>query len=91
MVICLYPESHHIDKTVCPGPNFFAVLTAATRFTALRKILDEEGVEGLFKGLRGKVVQSVLTAAILFWSKEKLVKMMAVFLLVSGIRGSPHS
>lgn len=40
---------------------------------AMRTILREEGLSGLYSGLASKLLQSVLTAAILFWAKEILV------------------
>jgi len=45
------------------------------------KIVREEGVSGLFKGYRPKIIQSVLTAAVLFLSKERLFD-VTIFLLV---------
>ncbi|KAH8926207.1 mitochondrial carrier [Atractiella rhizophila] len=39
---------------------------------ALRAIVDEEGVEGLYRGIGPKLFQSVLTAAFLFMSKERI-------------------
>jgi adenine nucleotide transporter 17 len=41
---------------------------------ALRMILREEGFQGLFKGLRMKIVQTILTAALLMTLKEKTFK-----------------
>jgi adenine nucleotide transporter 17 len=38
----------------------------------LLTILGEEGVEGLYKGIGGKIVQSVLTAAILFAGQRRI-------------------
>jgi len=38
----------------------------------LYKIAAHEGIRGLYKGLEMKLLQSVLTAAFLFWSKERL-------------------
>ena len=38
----------------------------------LLTILREEGVEGLYKGIGSKIVQSVLTAAILFASQRRM-------------------
>jgi len=38
----------------------------------LLTILREEGVEGLYKGIGGKIVQSVLTAAILFAGQRRI-------------------
>jgi adenine nucleotide transporter 17 len=41
-------------------------------FAGLQKIIRDEGVAGLYKGVGPKVVQSVLTAALLFGFKEQL-------------------
>ncbi|KAF8165368.1 mitochondrial carrier domain-containing protein [Crassisporium funariophilum] len=41
-------------------------------FDGLLTILKEEGVEGLYKGIGSKVVQSVLTAAILFAGQRRI-------------------
>lgn len=41
-------------------------------FDGLRKIIKREGVQGLYKGIQSKLLQSVLTAAILFMAKEAL-------------------
>ncbi|BFZ55557.1 hypothetical protein PYCC9005_002598 [Savitreella phatthalungensis] len=38
----------------------------------LRKIMRDEGVPGLYKGIEAKLLQSVLTAALLFGFKERL-------------------
>ena len=38
----------------------------------LLTILQEEGVGGLYKGIGSKIVQSVLTAAILFASQRRI-------------------
>jgi len=38
-------------------------------------ILKEEGIEGLYKGFGSKVVQSVLTAAILFAGQRRIFEM----------------
>lgn len=45
----------------------------ASTTTAFMQILKEEGFAGLYRGLGSKLLQSVLTAAILFWAKEVLV------------------
>ncbi|OMJ25096.1 Peroxisomal membrane protein PMP47B [Smittium culicis] len=39
-----------------------------------KKILSNEGIKGLYKGIESKLIQSVLTAALLFMSKEVLYK-----------------
>lgn len=38
----------------------------------LRTILDGEGIGGLYKGIGSKLVQSVLTAAILFAGQRRI-------------------
>jgi hypothetical protein len=38
----------------------------------LLTILKEEGIEGLYKGIGSKIVQSVLTAAILFAGQRRI-------------------
>jgi len=42
---------------------------------ALLKILNEEGLAGLYRGISSKLLQSVLTAAILFVSQRKLYEL----------------
>ena len=41
----------------------------------LRRILREEGVEGLYKGIGSKLLQSVLTAAILFAVQRRIFEL----------------
>lgn len=41
----------------------------------LLTILKEEGVEGLYKGVGSKLVQSVLTAAILFAGQRRIYEL----------------
>ena len=41
-------------------------------FDGLLTILKEEGIEGLYKGIGSKIVQSVLTAAILFAGQRRI-------------------
>lgn len=41
----------------------------------LLTILKEEGVEGLYKGIGSKLVQSVLTAAILFACQRRIYEL----------------
>jgi len=55
----------------------------------LLTILEEEGVEGLYKGVGSKLVQSVLTAAILFAGQRriyKLTKAVSIDLIVRRYR-----
>ena len=42
----------------------------------LLTIIKEEGVEGLYKGVGSKLVQSVLTAAILFAGQKRIYEMI---------------
>lgn len=44
-------------------------------FDGLLTILKEEGIEGLYKGIGSKIVQSVLTAAILFAGQRRIFEM----------------
>ena len=44
-----------------------------TTLEAWKKIIREDGLLGLYKGMSSKAVQGVLTAIILFLAKEKLV------------------
>lgn len=39
----------------------------------IRKIIHEEGLEGLYRGLAVKLFQSIMTAAFLFYFKEELM------------------
>ncbi|OLY82868.1 Peroxisomal membrane protein PMP47A [Smittium mucronatum] len=50
------------------------------------KILSTEGVKGLYKGIESKLTQSVLTAAILFMSKEALYKNTLILLSILSSR-----
>jgi adenine nucleotide transporter 17 len=40
----------------------------------IRKIINDEGFKGLYKGISSKLLQSVLNAAFLFMCKEALFK-----------------
>ena len=57
--------------------------------TAFQTIVREEGPAGLYKGLSSKLLQSVLTAAILFLAKERLVD-VARYLLDELKRSHSH-
>lgn len=52
----------------------------------IRKIINEEGLEGLYCGLTVKLIQSISTAAFLFYFKEELltgsVKLVQIFKLL---------
>ncbi|KAJ3980003.1 hypothetical protein F5890DRAFT_793695 [Lentinula detonsa] len=49
---------------------------------ALATILREEGLEGLYKGMSSKLLQSVLTAAILFAFQRR------IFLMTKAVSSS---
>lgn len=51
-----------------------------------RKIIANEGISGLYKGLSSKIVQSVLTAAFLFLAKEVLFDWSVWVLVLLGAR-----
>jgi len=59
---------------------------------AWKKIIREDGVIGLYRGMASKSVQGVLTAIILFLAKEKLVHYTLNFLRLfrSSSRASSH-
>jgi adenine nucleotide transporter 17 len=63
---------------------------SADRYTSIadgfKKILSTEGVAGLYKGISSKIVQSVLTAAFLFWAKEVLFDWSVWVLVLAGAR-----
>ncbi|KAG8952429.1 hypothetical protein FRC04_004489 [Tulasnella sp. 424] len=44
-------------------------------FDGLLKVAREEGIHGLYKGIESKLVQSVLTAAILFVSQQRIYEL----------------
>ncbi|KAL1928953.1 hypothetical protein VTP01DRAFT_2012 [Rhizomucor pusillus] len=50
------------------------------------KIIANEGVGGLYKGISSKIVQSVLTAAFLFMAKEMLFDWAVWVLVLTGAR-----
>ncbi|ORE00890.1 mitochondrial carrier [Rhizopus microsporus var. microsporus] len=51
-----------------------------------KKIIANEGVPGLYKGISSKIVQSVLTAAFLFMAKEVLFDWSVWVLVLLGAR-----
>ncbi|KAJ1941664.1 hypothetical protein EC988_006700 [Linderina pennispora] len=52
----------------------------------LRKVIKHEGIAGLYKGIESKLLQSVLTASLLFMSKEALFSYTIKLLLLIGAR-----
>lgn len=63
---------------------------AEDRYTSIwdgfKKIIANEGVGGLYKGISSKIVQSVLTAAFLFMAKEMLFDWAVWVLVLTGAR-----
>jgi adenine nucleotide transporter 17 len=61
-----------------------------TRYSSVidgfQKILEYEGIAGFYKGLESKLLQSVLTAAFLFMSKEILFSYAVKLLVMLGAR-----
>lgn len=45
-------------------------------FDGLLAIIKEEGIRGLYKGIGSKLIQSVLTAAILFACQRRIYEVM---------------
>ncbi|KAJ2746007.1 hypothetical protein GGI20_001709 [Coemansia sp. BCRC 34301] len=54
----------------------------------LRKVIAQEGIAGLYKGIESKLLQSVLTASFLFMSKEALFSYAVKLLILLGARKS---
>lgn len=52
----------------------------------LREILRTEGVPGLFQGYGPRITQSVLTAALLFWAKERLFRSSTLLIIAIQIK-----
>jgi adenine nucleotide transporter 17 len=52
----------------------------------LLAILKEEGIQGLYKGVGSKLVQSVLTAAILFAGQRRIYEMTKKVCVHIGVR-----
>lgn len=52
-----------------------SALKYKSSWDGLLTILKEEGVEGLYKGVGSKLVQSVLTAAILFAGQRRIYEL----------------
>lgn len=58
----------------------------ASIWDGFTKIIANEGVAGLYKGLSSKLLQSVLTAAFLFMAKEMLFDWAVWVLVLTGAR-----
>ena len=50
-------------------------------WSAMTEVVHNEGVGGLYRGISSKLLQSILTAAILFASKERIYKMTKAVLV----------
>ncbi|KAH9618337.1 hypothetical protein KSS87_000698 [Heliosperma pusillum] len=55
-------------------------------FDAIMKMIHNEGLAGFYKGMRTKIVQSVVAAAVLFMIKEELVKGTRFLLGKNGLK-----
>lgn len=53
-----------------------------TMYQEIKKILHEEGVDGLYGGLSVKLIQSISTAAFLFYFKEELLSTSVRLVLI---------
>lgn len=58
---------------------------------AVTKIWQAEGPGGYYRGLRPKLIQSVLAAALLFVAKEEIVQFTRLLLLRSPAKAKHHS
>lgn len=56
-------------------------------YLEIKKIVKEEGLEGLYRGLAVKLFQSIMTAAFLFYFKEELLAgSISLVLILRGLR-----
>ena len=53
---------------------------------AFKKIWSVEGPSTFFRGLESKLLQTVLHAAVLMWTKEKLYRILRLFKLLRQLR-----
>jgi adenine nucleotide transporter 17 len=63
----------------------------ASIWDAFTKIVANEGIGGLYKGISSKIVQSVLTAAFLFMAKEALFDWAVWVLVLSRARPAKNT
>ena len=54
-----------------------------------RKIIKNEGIMGLYKGIQAKLLQSVLASAFLFAFKEELFSSAVKILVLLRMRAAP--
>lgn len=52
---------------------------------AFGKIVKDEGIQGLYRGIQPKLIHSVITAAILFQTKEASTRYTLSFLRLFGM------
>ena len=63
------------------GHNYPGVSKNAGLWTLLLYILKVNGFKGLFKGLEAKILQTVLTAALMFVAYEKIAAVVFAVLM----------
>lgn len=57
----------------------------STIISSFNQIIQQEGLAGLYKGISSKLIQSVLTSAIMFGAKEELFRIvMALLVMLKG-------
>uniref|UniRef100_A0A182J5C9 Peroxisomal membrane protein PMP34 n=1 Tax=Anopheles atroparvus TaxID=41427 RepID=A0A182J5C9_ANOAO len=71
------------DKSLNLPPNIDTV-------QMLLIILKRQGVTGLYRGLEAKLLQTVLTAALMFMTYEKIARFVTSLLLSKGANGGRH-
>lgn len=81
--ITLKSRMHVRKKQIESAPGADAKLLM---YQEIRKIVHEEGLEGLYRGLAVKLFQSIMTAAFLFYFKEELLS--GSVRLVNVLRGA---
>jgi adenine nucleotide transporter 17 len=57
----------------------------SSAWAGLQAIINQEGVAGLYKGISTKLLQSVLTAAILFAGQKRVYEVTKRTLLTAGL------
>ena len=70
----LYPPPSSVVKSRLQAGHAHA-LRYKSSIDGILTIMKEEGVEGLYKGMGSKLIQSVLTAAILFAGQRRIYKL----------------
>ena len=57
----------------------------SSAWAGVQAIISKEGIEGLYKGVGSKLVQSVLTAAILFAGQKRVYEVTKKTLMSAGL------